>query len=92
MYSFSTNARKKVAFYHARFSWLKVLYHERGTVIEFAWPNVIPRTSEIMVHEAPINHGKSAVVDEPNGHVANSVNSAVTPSSLSATVANRGRY
>ena len=40
---------------------------------------------------ARINHGKVVVVDEPNGHVANTVKSTVTLSSLSATVANRGR-
>ena len=60
-------------------------------MVESVWQNVLPRTVEIVVDGARINHGKVAVVDEPNGHVANTVKSAVTPSSLSATVANRGR-
>ena len=55
------------------------------------WKNVLPRTAEIVVDGARINHEKVAGVDEPNGYVANTVKSAVMPSSLSATVANRGR-
>ena len=55
------------------------------------WKNVLPRTAEIVVDGARINHGKVVVVDEPNGHVVNTVKSTMTPSSLYATVANRDR-
>ena len=61
-------------------------------MVESVWQNVLPRTDKIVVDWARINHGKVAMVDDPNIHVANTVKSAVTPSSLSAMVTNRGRY
>ena len=58
-------------------------------MLESVWQNVLPQTAKIVVDGALINHGKVAVVDQPNGHVKNIVKSAVTPSSLSATVVKR---